>query len=68
MKANEGIDWRDLSKKYKGLWVALDEKEKKVISSGKTAKKVYNEAKKKGVGIPILYRVPSVSGIYIGGV
>ncbi len=29
------IDWRDLSKNYKGLWVALDEKEKKVANAEK---------------------------------
>ena len=60
------INWKDLSKNYRGLWVALDEKEKNLVSSGETAKKVYTEAKKKGVNIPILYKVPSISGIYVG--
>ena len=60
------IDWKDLSNNYKGLWVALDDKEKSVISSGKTAKKVYNEARKKGTKIPVLFRVPSKHVLFVG--
>ena len=60
------INWTDLSKNYKGLWVALKEDEKTVVSSGKNAKKVYDEALKKGVEIPILYKVPSETGLYVG--
>lgn len=60
------INWTDLSKNYKGLWVALKEDEKTVVSSGKNAKKVYDEAMKKGVEIPILYKVPSETGLYVG--
>jgi len=60
------INWTDLSKNYKGLWVALKEDEKTVVSSGKNAKKVYDEAMKKGVEVPILYKVPSETGLYVG--
>ena len=60
------IKWTDLSKNFKGLWVALKEDEKTVVSSGKNAKKVYDEALKKGVEVPILYKVPSETGLYVG--
>ncbi|OGM30141.1 hypothetical protein A2630_02900 [Candidatus Woesebacteria bacterium RIFCSPHIGHO2_01_FULL_44_10] len=60
------INWTELSKKYKGLWVALKSDEKTVVASGKNAVKVYDEARKKGVKIPILYKVPTVSGIFVG--
>lgn len=60
------IDWKDLSKNYKGLWVALRQDEKTVLSSGKSAKKVYDQAKEKGVKVPILYKVPSATGLYVG--
>lgn len=60
------IDWTDLSKKYKGHWIALKNDEKTVVASGKNAVRVYDEALKKGVEIPILYKVPTVSGIFVG--
>jgi len=41
------IDWTKIYKKYKGLWVALDGKEKKVIASDKEAKKTFEKAQKK---------------------
>lgn len=46
--------------------MALEEKNKTVVSTGKSAKKVYGEAKKKGVKIPTVYRVPSEPVIFIG--
>ncbi len=52
-------DFSGIYQQYKGLWVALTEKEDKVVSSGKDPKKVFNEAKKKGVKIPILFKVPT---------
>lgn len=58
--------WKNLSKNYKGLWVALKKDEETVVSSGKNAKKVYEEAQKKGVKLPILYKVPVTSGFYVG--
>lgn len=41
------IDWTKIYKKYKGLWVALDEKERKVVASDKEAKKAFEKAQKK---------------------
>lgn len=53
------ISFTFLCKKYPGQWVALGEDEKTVLASGKIAKKVLYESKKKGYKTPILYRVPS---------
>ena len=47
-----------LIKKYGGKWVAVKPDTDLVISSGDNAKKVYSEAKKKGVAIPTLFKVP----------
>ncbi len=62
------IDWTDIYKKYKGLWVALKEDEVTIISSGKTVKDVMNKSKKKGFESPILFRVPSRIIPYIGSI
>jgi hypothetical protein len=55
------VDWEEISVLYKGLWIALNKDEKSVASSGKDAKKVFEEAQKKGVKVPILYKVPMFS-------
>jgi len=47
-----------IHQKYKGKWVALTSDEKSVVSSGKTAKEVYDQAHKKGFKEPILMKVP----------
>lgn len=52
--------------KYKGLWVALDEPLKKVISSSKSAEKAYREALKKGYKKPTLFKVPQENLPYFG--
>ncbi len=41
------IDWTNIYKKYKGLWVALKDDERTVVSFGKTAKEAWTKAKKK---------------------
>lgn len=53
-------------KSYKGLWVALDEKLQKVISSGKNAKEVYDSAIKHGNKKPTLFKVPKQNLPYFG--
>ncbi len=53
----EAIDLTKLLKPYENKWVALTKDEKKVICSGKTAKKVYNEALSKGCKDPVLTKV-----------
>lgn len=52
--------------KYKGLWVALDTKLQKVISSDKNAKTVYRKAVEKGYKNPTLFKVPKQNLPYIG--
>lgn len=53
------LDWSNIYKKYKGLWVALKDDEVTVISSGKTAKDALEKARKKGINSPILTRMPN---------
>jgi sugar diacid utilization regulator len=60
------LDWTKIYKKYKGLWIALDEKERKVVAFDKDAKKAYKKARKKGIEVPILFRVPSKIIPYVG--
>ena len=60
------IDWTNIYKKYKGLWVALKSDEKTVVASGKTVKDVMTKSQKKGYEKPILFRVPAKIIPYIG--
>ena len=60
------IDWTGIYKKYKGLWVALKDDEETVISSGKTAKEVWDKAHKKGFTDPILMNVPKKLTYFVG--
>lgn len=60
------IDWTNIYKKYKGLWVALKDDEVTVIASGKTVKDVMVKSQKKGFITPILFRVPTKILPYIG--
>lgn len=53
------IDWSEIYKKYKGKWVALEDDEKTVVSSGDTAKEALEAAKQKGFTNPILTKMPS---------
>ena len=46
--------------------MALNQAENKVYSSGKLANVVYLDAKKKGLDIPVMYKVPQSPGIYVG--
>ncbi len=60
------IDWSNIYKKYKGLWVALKSDEKTVLASGKTAKLVWDKARKLGYSKPILTKMPSSLTAYVG--
>jgi len=53
------INWNQLFDSYKGKWVALEQNKKTVVSSGKNAKTVFEKAKKKGVKVPTLVKVPT---------
>ena len=52
------IDWTNIYKKYKGLWVALKDDEVTVVGSGKSLKDAMTGANKKGYQNPIVMRVP----------
>ncbi len=60
------IDWTNIYKKYKGLWVALADDQVTVIAAGKTVKAVMGASQKKGFNEPILFRVPTKMVSYIG--
>jgi len=61
------IDWTKNFEKYKGLWVAMKRDQVTVVASGKSAKEVLQEARKKGLARPTLFKVPSQILPYIGG-
>ena len=60
------IDWTQIYKKYKGLWVALKNDQKTVIAADETVKGVMDKANKKGFKEPILFRVPTKIIPYVG--
>jgi len=61
-----GIDWTEIYKKYKGMWVALKDDEQTVVGSGKTAKEAWENAQKNGYAKPILTRMPEKLVAYVG--
>lgn len=63
----KAINWTTIFEKYPGKWVALKSDHKTVVSSSEDAKKAYKEAKKKGIAIPFLFKVPKESLPYVGG-
>lgn len=60
------IDWTDIFKKYRGLWIGLKKDQKTVIASGKSVKQVMEISNKKGVKLPYLFRVPSKITSHVG--
>lgn len=62
------IDWTHIYKKYKGKWVALEDDEVTVISSGKTLDEVAEKAEKKGFKNPIFYSVPKRLAYFVGNI
>jgi len=61
------IDWTNICKKYKGMWVALLDDQQTVVGSGHSIKKALEQALKKGHNDPIVMRVPTKILPYIGG-
>ena len=59
-------DFTKIAEKYKGKWVALTENEEKVISFGESAKEVLDNAQKKGIKNPILFKVPALLLPHVG--
>ncbi len=62
----KALDFSKIAKKFKGKWVALTEDEKKVISSGRSAKETLEKAKEEGFKNPILFMVPISIFPYVG--
>lgn len=62
----EIINWSKLFRQYPGMWVALAQDEKTVIAAAKDAKAAYDEARKAGIKVPIMLKVPKESLPYIG--
>ena len=62
------INWENIFKNYRGLWVALAEDEKTVVASSKDAKEAYRQAVKKGLKVPIMFSVPLEIKSHIGGI
>ncbi len=60
------IDWTNIFKQYKGLWVALKEDEETVVGSGQTAKEALEAAQKHGYDRPILTHMPEKLATYVG--
>jgi hypothetical protein len=60
------IDLSLVTESYKGLWVVLNKTQDKVISAHKSAKKAYDEAIKKGIVSPLLFKVPQNNLPYFG--
>lgn len=60
------IDLTKIYNKYKGLWVALDNSLKSVISADKDATKAYRKAIKQGYKKPTMFKVPLKNIPYFG--
>ncbi len=56
----------EIHKKYKGKWIALTPNEKSVITSGKTLKKILEDAKKKGFEHPTVMKIPPAVLPFVG--
>ncbi len=61
------IDWTNICRKYRGMWVALLDDQQTVVGSGDSIKKALEQALKKGHNDPIVMRVPTKILPYIGG-
>lgn len=60
------IDWSNIYKKNKGVWVSLEKDEKTIISSGKTAKEAWDKALRKWFNKPLLVKMPDRLISYVG--
>lgn len=56
----------EVQRKYPGKWVAFKQDLVTVAGVGKTAKEAYEKAKKKGINVPSLFKVPSEPLPYVG--
>ena len=65
---NKSLDFTKIVEKHKGKWVALTEDEKRVVSSGESAKETLEKAKEQGLRNPILFKVPIAILSHGGGI
>jgi hypothetical protein len=63
---NMAKNWVEISKKYKGLWVALASNEETVLGFGKEINQAVTKANKKGENSPILFKVPQNVTEFVG--
>ena len=61
-------NWTKLFKDHKGQWVALQDDETTVISSGNKLSDVIRSAQSKGYQKPIITKVPRTDTAYIGSI
>ncbi len=64
--ASMAIDWTNLQKKYRGLWVALAADEKTVLGAGETVSEAVSNAKERSDETPFLTRMPEKLTPYVG--
>ena len=60
------VDWTDLFRRFKGMWLALADDEQTVLGSGKSAREALEQARARGVSTPILTHMPDRLEPYIG--
>lgn len=53
------MDFTEIYRKYKGLWVALSSDEKKVVGKSRTVNGAVRQAQEKGIKTPYLFKVPT---------
>lgn len=60
------LDMTKIQKKYKGLWIVLNDKLDNVVTYDSNAKRAYEKAMKKGYKTPTLFKVPREITPYFG--
>jgi len=60
------IDRSRAFSEHRGRWVAFAEDQATIVGAGKTAERALDEAKRNGVGRPILARMPRQLMPFIG--
>ena len=60
------IEWTNIYRRFRGLWVALGTDETTVIASGKTAREALEKAGRKGHRTPIITHMPDRLEPYVG--
>lgn len=61
----KAVDMTRVIRKYPGLFVALSRNRKKVLGKGTTPEQALREARKRGVKIPLLTRIPEENRSYL---